>query len=160
MLDPRLGSKLRAEAALASIRPTAPLPRRMGLGGFGGRCGGITSHRGARPGRSAEVHDLLFGRREPSYVAFDVLFVDGEDVRALPLKERRALLERIVRRHRMQRSEPVLGDGKAAFQAVCDLDLEGIVAKRNSSYTDPMAEFCDGTSKGRHHDFRSIEDRP
>jgi bifunctional non-homologous end joining protein LigD len=59
-----------------------------------------------------------------------VLFVDGEDVRGLPLKERKALLEKIVRRHRMQRSEPVLGDGKAAFQAVCELDLEGIVAKR------------------------------
>ncbi len=32
-------------------------------------------------------NDLLFGRREPSYVAFDVLFVDGEDVRALPLTQ-------------------------------------------------------------------------
>jgi bifunctional non-homologous end joining protein LigD len=75
-------------------------------------------------------NDLLFSRREPVYVAFDILFVQGEDVRSLPLKERKALLERIVRRHGMQRSEPVLGDGKAAFRAVCDLDLEGIVAKR------------------------------
>jgi ATP-dependent DNA ligase len=30
-------------------------------------------------------NDLLFGRRQPVYVAFDVLVVDGEDVRALPL---------------------------------------------------------------------------
>jgi bifunctional non-homologous end joining protein LigD len=75
-------------------------------------------------------NDLLFGRREPTYVAFDVLFVDGGDVRALPLKERKALLEKVVRRYGMQKSEPVLGDGKAAFKAVCGLDLEGIVAKR------------------------------
>jgi bifunctional non-homologous end joining protein LigD len=75
-------------------------------------------------------NDLLFGRREPVYVAFDVLVVDGRDVRALPLKERKALLEKVVRRHRMQRAEPVLGDGRAAFRAVCGLDLEGIVAKR------------------------------
>src|SRR6266700_632749 len=75
-------------------------------------------------------NDLLFGRREPVYVAFDVLVVDGRDVRALPLKERRALLDKIVRRHRMQRSDPVLGDGKAAFRAVCGLGLEGVVAKR------------------------------
>jgi ATP-dependent DNA ligase len=40
-------------------------------------------------------NDLLFGRREPVYVAFDVLVVDGEDVRALPLKERRALLDKV-----------------------------------------------------------------
>src|SRR5205814_1569649 len=70
-------------------------------------------------------NDLLFRRREPVYVAFDVLFVDGRDMRALPLKERKALLEKIVRRHRMQNSEPVLGDGKAAFRAACGLDLEG-----------------------------------
>jgi ATP-dependent DNA ligase len=41
-----------------------------------------------------------------------------------------ALLEKVVRCHRMQKSEPVLGEGVAAFRAVCDLDLEGIVAKR------------------------------
>jgi hypothetical protein len=80
-------------------------------------------------GRS-KFNDLMFGRREPVYVAFDVLFVDGEDVRALPLKDRKALPEKMVRRHRLQRSEPVLGEGKTAFKAVCDLDLEGIVAKR------------------------------
>ncbi len=75
-------------------------------------------------------NDVMFGRREPSYVAFDVLFVHGEDVRALALKERRALLEKVVRRHGMQKSEPVLGDGRAAFRAVCGLDLEGLVARR------------------------------
>jgi ATP-dependent DNA ligase len=48
----------------------------------------------------------------------------------LPLKERKTLLENVVRRHGMQRCEPVLGDGIAAFRAVCGLDLEGIVAKR------------------------------
>jgi len=53
-------------------------------------------------------NDLLFGRREPSYVAFDVLVVDGEDVRALALKERKAL-EKVVRRYGLQMSEPVLG---------------------------------------------------
>src|SRR6266536_3468402 len=38
-------------------------------------------------------NDLMFGRLDVSYVAFDVFFVDGGDVRALPLKERRATLE-------------------------------------------------------------------
>ena len=35
-----------------------------------------------------------------------MLVVDGEDVRALALKERRALLEKVVRRHRIQKSQP------------------------------------------------------
>jgi ATP-dependent DNA ligase len=35
--------------------------------------------------------DLMFGRREPVFVPFDVLFVDGKDVRP-PLKERKGLL--------------------------------------------------------------------
>ncbi len=39
--------------------------------------------------------DLLFGRREPAYIPFDVLVVDGEDMRALALKERKALLDRL-----------------------------------------------------------------
>jgi bifunctional non-homologous end joining protein LigD len=79
----------------------------------------------------------MFDRREPVYVAFDVLFVEGEDVRALPLKERKAALEKVVRRHRMQRSDSVLGDGKAAFRTVCDLDLEGVIAKRLTDAYEP-----------------------
>ncbi len=75
-------------------------------------------------------NDLLFGRRAPVYVAFDVLIADGEDVRGEPLKERRAILASTVRRYGLHRCEPVPGEGIAAFKAVCDLDLEGIVAKR------------------------------
>jgi bifunctional non-homologous end joining protein LigD len=75
-------------------------------------------------------NDLLFGRCAPLYVAFDVLVADGEDVRRAPLKERRAILAKIVRRYRIQKFEPVPGQGIAAFRTVCELDLEGIVAKR------------------------------
>ena len=35
-------------------------------------------------------NDLLFRRGQPIYIAFDVLSVDGADVRGLPLKDRRA----------------------------------------------------------------------
>jgi ATP-dependent DNA ligase len=44
--------------------------------------------------------------------------VDGEDVRTLPLKERKALLDKVVRHYRMQKSEHVR-NGKATFRAVC-----------------------------------------
>jgi bifunctional non-homologous end joining protein LigD len=75
-------------------------------------------------------NDLLFGRHQPVYVPFDLMIADGEDVRPAPLKERRALLGKIVRRYGLQKCEPVLGEGKAAFKAACDLDLDGIIAKK------------------------------
>ena len=75
-------------------------------------------------------NDLLFGRHQPVYVPFDLMVTDSEDVRGATLKERRAILANVVRRYRLQESEPVLGEGKAAFKAVRDLDLEGIIAKR------------------------------
>src|SRR5215471_18549470 len=39
-------------------------------------------------------NDLMFGRHDPVYVAFDLMVMDGQDVRAMPLKERRAMLAR------------------------------------------------------------------
>jgi ATP-dependent DNA ligase len=44
-------------------------------------------------------NDLLFRRREPVYVAFDVLTVEGADVKGMPLKDRRAILDRVVMRY-------------------------------------------------------------
>jgi bifunctional non-homologous end joining protein LigD len=75
-------------------------------------------------------NDLLFRRREPVYVAFDVLKVEGADVRGMPLKDRRAIMDRVVMHYRMQKAKLFFGCGKSLFRAVCDLDLEGIIAKR------------------------------
>jgi bifunctional non-homologous end joining protein LigD len=75
-------------------------------------------------------NDLLFRRREPVYIPFDLLNVEGADVRGMSLKDRRAVLDRIVRRYGMQKSELCFGCGKSLFRAVCEFDLEGIIAKR------------------------------
>jgi bifunctional non-homologous end joining protein LigD len=73
---------------------------------------------------------LLFGRGGPVYVVFDLLFYEGEDIRSLPLKERRAILDQVVQRYGLQKSEWFIGCGKSLFETVCSMDLEGIVAKR------------------------------
>jgi len=49
-------------------------------------------------GRSV-FNDLLFRRRECVFFAFDLLFLNGEDLRALPLIERKAMLKRLLRRN-------------------------------------------------------------
>ena len=74
-------------------------------------------------------------------MAFDVLFVDGRDVRPAPLKERKAMLDRIVRRHGLETTEPFIGEGRPLFRAVCKLDLEGIVAKRMADPYGPRTKW-------------------
>ena len=71
------------------------------------------------------------------YVAFDVLNVEGADVRGLPLKDRRAVLDRIAERYRVQKSDLFFGCGRSLFNAVCEFDLEGIIAKRLNDRYEP-----------------------
>ncbi len=64
-------------------------------------------------------------------VGFDLLHIDGHDVRKSPLEERRELLaNRIARRDGVQFSEAVEGSGERIFRHACALGLEGIVSKR------------------------------
>ncbi len=82
-------------------------------------------------------NDLLFGRKQPTYIPFDILVVEGEDVRGLPLKERKALLDKVVRRYGLEKTEPFFGEGRPLFNAVCKLDLEGIIAKKLDDAYEP-----------------------
>jgi bifunctional non-homologous end joining protein LigD len=78
------------------------------------------------------------------YMAFDLLFLDGRDLTALPLSERRRLLdETIVPSDQLQMSPVTGGDGVALFRAAAELGLEGIVAKRLSSKYRPGARSRD-----------------
>lgn len=77
----------------------------------------------------------LQGRRTPVvYVAFDVLAMDGKDTMALPLRERRVLLEDLVGAdsQRLIRSR-AFPSAKALFAEAERRGLEGIVSKDDSS---------------------------
>jgi bifunctional non-homologous end joining protein LigD len=71
------------------------------------------------------------------YYAFDVLHLDGRDLTAAPLDERRELLARVLNGSRLLRSEPLPGTPAQIEKAVRDLHLEGIVAKRRNSRYEP-----------------------
>ena len=64
--------------------------------------------------------------------AFDLLMLDGDDLRRRPLSERKAALRKLLRRSKggIQYVEHVEGDGAEMFAAVCKLGLEGVVSKR------------------------------
>ncbi|MDK1386399.1 non-homologous end-joining DNA ligase [Sinorhizobium sp. 8-89] len=63
--------------------------------------------------------------------AFDLLYLDGRDLRRDPLRERRRLLEPLVagREGAIRLSEEVEADGDEFFRVACAHGLEGIIAK-------------------------------
>ncbi len=69
------------------------------------------------------------------HLAFDILELDGTDLRDLPLVERKRRLKALLRRQDdgLQFVEHLEGDGPAIFEAACQLGLEGIVSKRADS---------------------------
>ena len=79
-----------------------------------------------------EFRDLLFRRGEPRFVAFDLLWCDGQDLRYSPLTERKHRLRSILPKdsERLMYCDHVERDGEGLFRAACENDLEGVVAKR------------------------------
>jgi bifunctional non-homologous end joining protein LigD len=96
-----------------------------------------------------QFRDLFFRPSEPLFYAFDILwdehaksddeeeqrrFSNGEDLRYLPLTERKLRLHAAVPRQseRLLYCDHIDGDGEGLFRLACEQDLEGIVAKRKS----------------------------
>ena len=75
------------------------------------------------------------GRPRLRYCAFDLLFLDGKDVRRLPLLERKRLLRSVLPKNASIRfSRHVRRRGVSAFRAAERRGLEGIVGKRAQSF--------------------------
>ena len=83
------------------------------------------------PDGSPIFNALFFARGVPVFVAFDCLWLDGEDLRGQPLLLRKAALRSVLPR----RSSTILYArhlrryGSRLFALACERDLEGIVAK-------------------------------
>ncbi|MDR5694809.1 MAG: non-homologous end-joining DNA ligase [Armatimonadota bacterium] len=72
------------------------------------------------------------------YYLFDLLYVNGHTLLGRPLEERRRALEALIPKDPVVRiSEAVYSEGEAFFQAVRDLGLEGMIAKRLDSCYEP-----------------------
>src|SRR6266849_10551972 len=68
-------------------------------------------------------------------IAFDLLYLNGYDLRSLPLFERKALLRKIVSKTDIQFSESFEIDGREMYKHACKTGLEGVVSKvRDSRY--------------------------
>ncbi|MFC3079261.1 DNA ligase D [Phenylobacterium terrae] len=78
---------------------------------------------------SGKTQDLVF-------FVFDALFLEGEDLRDLPLRERKARLRPVVEaaearlKARIRYVDHFETGGDAVLQSACRMNLEGIVSKR------------------------------
>jgi len=68
------------------------------------------------------------------YFAFDLLFLDGKDLRKEPLSKRKETLRKLMAAKGVSDfliySDHVVGDGPAFFDNACGAQLEGIMSKR------------------------------
>jgi bifunctional non-homologous end joining protein LigD len=78
-------------------------------------------------------NDLLFRRGEARFFAFDLLYLNGKDLRYDQLADRKAQLRKVLNSRRSESgvhyADHVTGSGVALFDRICEMDLEGIVAK-------------------------------
>ena len=68
--------------------------------------------------------------------AFDLIEHDGDDLREMPLIERKRRLKKLLgraKRRSIQFVEHLTGDGPTVFEHVCRMGLEGIVGEFNRS---------------------------
>ena len=84
---------------------------------------------------------LLAGQGNLHYAAFDVLWVNGKDLRDLPLTRRKRALNRLVPATTTVLSQvfSIEERGRDMFAAAERIDLEGIVAKRKGDFYAPDA---------------------
>ena len=90
-----------------------------------GRSGFSLLQNALSEGRDGDLH----------YVAFDLLFLDGKDLRRQPLIERKKKLKSLLRKARppIQFSDHLTGESETVLKEACRLGIEGLVSKEKTS---------------------------
>jgi bifunctional non-homologous end joining protein LigD len=104
-----------------------------------------------------DFRTLLARRGNLHYAAFDVLWLNGKDLRGLSLTRRKRALERVIPATStvLSRVFAVEGRGRDLFAAAERLDLEGIVAKRKADLYGPQTVWY----KMKNRAYTQIEGR-
>ncbi len=74
---------------------------------------------------------MVRGNSQLIYFVFDLLFLDGLDLRAMPLYERKRRLAPLLTGHdsSLRYSDHIHGQGRTVFETACRRGLEGLIAK-------------------------------
>jgi ATP-dependent DNA ligase len=65
--------------------------------------------------------------------AFDLLELDGEDLRRMPIETRKLTLKSLLRGKMLVFNQHFVADGERVYRQACALGCEGIVSKRLGS---------------------------
>lgn len=73
--------------------------------------------------------------KDLTYVIFDILALDGTDLRNRPLIERKSILADLLKNapQNLYYSQHIHGQGKESFDAACKVGLEGVIGKKTNS---------------------------
>ncbi|HSP60266.1 MAG TPA: DNA ligase [Ornithinimicrobium sp.] len=104
---------------------------------------------------SATAAAQLARTRPVTYLAFDLLRLDGMDLTGLPWSTRRSALEDLLPDVPGVQVPPVFDDGRQLLAATAEQGLEGVVSKRRSSTYQPGVRSADWL-KFPHRDHRSV----
>jgi bifunctional non-homologous end joining protein LigD len=80
--------------------------------------------------------DLAAGRKDRLlYYAFDLLYLDGFDLRRAPLAERKRMLSELLAgaSERILYAEHLEGNGAEIYERACAMGLEGIISKQQDA---------------------------
>jgi len=90
--------------------------------------------------RGPKFDALLFHRGVPQFAAFDLLWLDGRDLRPAPYHRRKAALRRLLRRQTWASFVDCHAEAEL-FEAAARMDLEGIIAKRREDAYGPETRW-------------------
>jgi len=85
-----------------------------------------------------------------NYMIFDLLHLDGKDLRYMPLEERQGLLHSRLQEGDWLHLVEDFAQGSSLFNSICQLEMEGIVAKQK------QGRYIGGK---HHHDWFKIKYR-
>jgi len=84
-----------------------------------------------KPSFGALQESIKTGAKDVIFMAFDILAIDGEDVRPRTNLARKALLQPLIPPDgAIKFADHIVGSGEPLFAAMCAAGLEGIVSKR------------------------------
>ena len=87
----------------------------------------------ALPFRCCRIAHRLGRNWQIVYYAFDLLELEGEDLKGRPLYERKKRLEQVVSGSEVRYNAALSGSTEAVVRTVKDAGLEGVIAKRRDS---------------------------
>ena len=82
-----------------------------------------------------------------TYMIFDLLSLDGRSLLSEPYAKSRAELEALALNDLHWQTPETFDDGEALWEAVCEHELEGVVAKRRSSRYAPAGASVAGSRR-------------